>query len=67
MTTQKFNVRAGIAILVLLCLNCYMNMVEIEAIRAQLDKPAKPNQFICVKTGEVRSKHNVILSCGEIK
>jgi hypothetical protein len=67
MTIKKFNMRALWAIIILLGFNSYINFVEIQAVQSKLAAPAKPNQFICIKTGEIRSKHNVILSCNEVK
>ena len=63
MTIQKFNIRAGIAILIFLCLNCYMNYVEIEALNKRLDDKT----LLCIKTGEIKSRHNIVLDCSEVK
>ncbi len=63
MTIQKFNIRAGIAILIFLCLNCYMNYVEIEALKTQLDD----KQLLCKQVYEIKSKLNYVLECNEVK
>ncbi len=61
--TKKLNGVLFVLIITMLGFNSYMNTVELEAIQKHLDD----KQLLCVKTFEIKSKHNVVLECSEVK
>lgn len=62
MTIKKFNIRAGTAIFILLCFNCYMNYIEIEALNKRLDD----KQLLCKQVHTIKSKHNYVIECSGV-
>ena len=62
MTIQQFNKRAGIAIIILLGFNSYMNTIEIEAIQDRLDE----KNLLCKQVYTIKTKLNVVMECMEL-
>jgi hypothetical protein len=62
MTTKKLNVILFCAIFVLVCLNTYMNFIEIEALKSRVND----KQLLCKQVHEIKSKLNHVLECMEI-
>ena len=60
---SKLNMALSIVITLLLISNTYMDAIEHEALNKRLDDKT----LLCIKTGEIKSRHNIILDCSEVK